>query len=107
MTYIEIFQLQYEEAEFQQRTQVAIEHAAYDVINEDVATPNHANRLIWAQTTLNNPRRMMELEMALVVQNSTIQAGGNNSTDNDIQFVVNALIDPYGNAIAAGIIKIE
>jgi hypothetical protein len=104
-TYLDIYNLQYTETLLRQRTQVAISHAANDVINEDPATANHANRIVWANEVLANPERMMNLEMSLVVQNPTIETEGNNATDNDIQFVVNGLVNPYANAIASGAIK--
>ena len=71
------------------------------------ATSNHANRIVWANHALASPWKMMDLEMSVVVQNATIQAGGDNATDQDIQFVVNGLVDPYGNAIASGAIKFD
>jgi hypothetical protein len=38
------------------------------------------------------------------VENPTIQAGGDNCTDGDLQFVINGLVDTFGNAIASGAI---
>lgn len=107
MDYLGIYDLQYRHSDLRTRTQIAISNAAYNVINEDAGTANHANRIIWANYALANPERMMSLEMSLLVQNPTIQAGGDNATDNDIQFVVNGLIDPYANAIASGAIKFD
>jgi hypothetical protein len=105
-TFLERHALQYGHTLLRQRTQIAIEQGAYDVSNEDAGTANHANRLLWSQTALNNPTKMMDLEMALLVQNPTIAGAGDDSTDSDIQFVVNGLIDVYGNALAAGTIVI-
>src|SRR5262245_1700860 len=107
MDYLGIYDLQYRHSDLRTRTQIAICNAAYNVVNEDPGTANHANRILWANDVLANPERMMNLEMSLLVQNSTIQAEGDNATDNDIQFVVNGLIDPYANAIASGAIKFE
>lgn len=106
-TLLERYDLQYGHTLLRQRTQVAIESAAADVINEDASTANHANRMTWANTALNNPAKMMDLEMSLVVQNATISGSGDEASDGDIQFVVNGLIDTYGNAIASGAIKVE
>jgi hypothetical protein len=106
-TLIERYDLQYGHTLLRQRVQVAIESAAYDVINEDPATANHANRIIWANTALNNPERLTAIEMSLVVQNPAIAAAGDNATDGDIQFVVNGLVDPIANGIANGVIKVQ
>jgi hypothetical protein len=107
MALIDQYNLQYTHTLLQQRTQIAIESAAYNVLNEDPGTTNHANRIVWANTVLNNPGKMMILEMAMVVQNPTIQAEGDNAADGDIQFVVNGLVDYFANAIASGAIKLD
>lgn len=106
-TLLERFNLQYSDSPLRQRTQIAIESAAFDVINEATDAPNHVNRLLWANWTLNNPAKMMDVEMSLVVQNPTISAAGDDATDGDIQFVVNGLVDTFGNAIASGALKLE
>ena len=106
-TLLERYELQYTHTLLKQRSQIAIESAAYDVINEDAGTANHANRIIWANTALNNPEKLTSVEMSLIVQNPTIAAAGDDATDSDIQFVVNGLIDPIANGLASGIIKIE
>src|ERR1700751_1215296 len=106
-TLLERYDLQYMHTLLRQRTQIAIEAAAYNVLNEDPGTTNHANRIIWANTVLNNPEKMTELEMAMVVQNPTIANTGDDALDSDIQFVVNGLVDYYANAIASGAIKPE
>jgi hypothetical protein len=105
MDYLGIYDLQYRHPDLRTRTQVAICNAAYNVLNEDPAAPNHANRILWANDSLAYPERMMSLEMAMVVQNPSIQAEGDNAADSDIQFVVNGLVDYFANAIAAGSIK--
>jgi hypothetical protein len=105
MDYLGIYDLQYRHSDLRTRTQVAISNAAYNVLNEDPGTANHANRITWANNVLASPERMMNLEMAILVQNSTIQAAGDNASDNDIQFVVNGLVDQFANAIASGAIK--
>ena len=105
MDYLGIYDLQYRHPDLRTRTQIAICNAAYNVLNEDPATANHANRIVWANSVLASPERMASLEMSLVVQNATIQTQGDNATDNDLQFVVNGLVDQYANAIASGAIK--
>jgi hypothetical protein len=107
MNYLGIYDLQYAHPNLRIQTQVAICNAAYNVLNEDPSAANHANRILWANDTLANPDRMMNLEMSMVVQNPTIQAEGDNAADSDVQFVVNGLVDYFGNAIAAGSIKFD
>jgi hypothetical protein len=107
MTYLEIYDLQYRHPDLRTRTQVAISNASYNVLNEDPGTVNHANRILWANDTLASPEKMTNLEMAMVVQNPTIQAEGDNAADSDIQFVVNGLVDYFANAIASGSIKFD
>lgn len=69
--------------------------AAYDIVNEDPVTANHANRMIWAQEVLQNFMTKANQMYLTVLANATIQASGTNSTDNDIQFVVNSLINQF------------
>jgi hypothetical protein len=107
MDYLGIYDLQYRHSDLRTRTQIAICNAAYNVLNEDPGTPNHANRILWTNDTLAWPERMMSLEMSMLVQNPTIQAEGDNAADGDIQFVVNGLVDYFANAIAAGSIKFD
>src|ERR1700745_111523 len=106
-TLLERYDLQYMHTLLRQRTPIAIESAALDVLNEDPAPANHTNRILWANDTLAYPERMMSLEMAMLVQNPTIQAEGDNAADGDIQYVINGLVDYYANAIADGSIKFD
>jgi hypothetical protein len=107
MDYLGIYDLQYRHPDLRTRTQIAISNASYNVINEDPGTANHANRIMWANNVLASPERMMNLEMAIVVQNPTIQNAGDAAADSDIQFVVNGLVDYFANAIASGAIKFD
>ena len=74
--------------------------AAYDILNEDAGTANHANRVVWANVIVAGTMAEAE-EKALqhlryaVASNATIQAAGNDSADNDVQFVVNSQIDTF------------
>ena len=90
-TYQEVFALRYNNEVLRRQTAVAVAKAAFDVLNEDPLTANHANRVNWAKFALKSTADMVERMMWGVVSNSTIQAqsGG---TDSDIQFVVNSLI---------------
>lgn len=99
-TLLEIYNLRYQTVTLKQRMIAAIAQASYDVLNEDAGTPNHANRVIWAYTTLADAQAMAERMMWGLISNATVAAAGDGSTDADIQFVVNSLIDSYANALA-------
>ena len=74
---------------------VAIFQAAVDIINEDPATANHGNRLVWARrVTASNTAPVIEAERWIwkVLENATIQAATETSTDNDVQFAVNSIL---------------
>lgn len=74
--------------------------AAFDILNENPGTGNHANRLIWAQSIVAGTVAEVE-EKALqhlryaAASNATIQSAGDDSTDNDVQYVVNSQIDIF------------
>lgn len=79
--------------DLKQRFLAARLKAAWDILNEAVNTENHANRLIWANWIISNLRNNSDSEYARFLSNTTIQTNGVASTDNDIQFVVNGLIN--------------
>lgn len=98
-TYMELFNLRYSNLTLRARTAVACVKAAQDVLNEDPGTTDHAKRVAWANAALSDANGMAEKLMWGVLGNSTIQASGDASTDNDIQFVVNGLIPVYMNGV--------
>lgn len=74
----------------------AIDVAARNVVNEDPGTANHAERFVWASKARQNPDNILNEAhqwMLAVLDNPTIAAAGNASTDNDVQFVVDSLVD--------------
>jgi len=83
-----------------QQVSVAMHEAAQDVITESPGTPNHANRLVWARRTTgsdNGPVEEAGRWIWMVLENSSIQANPLTSTDNDVQFVVNGLVDTFAD----------
>jgi trehalose-6-phosphatase len=93
--YVDIYYLMHSDGDLWRRVEVAAFRTACDIINEDTATPNHTNRVIWAKQALANPAaKAAEMKYA-VLQNATIMAAGNDATDNDVQFVVNSVIDSF------------
>lgn len=81
---------------FRGRVRTTVLVAAGAILVEDVGTANHANRLAWAQGALGTVTGLdaaAEKMLLGVAANSTIQANGDASSDGDIQWTVNSLID--------------
>ena len=72
--------------------------SAYDIINEDAGTTNHANRVTWANVILNGSRADVE-EKAVqhlryaMASNATLQAAGEAAADNDVLYIVSSQLD--------------
>lgn len=88
-----------------QRFAAARLKAAWDILNEDAGTTNHAERLVWANAVLGayDGTPFVEVEYRRFLSNSTIQTTGNASSDNDVQFVVNSMSDAFALAFAAAL----
>lgn len=77
-----------------EQIEVAIIHAATDILNEDAGTPDHANREKWAKYTNSNSATQVAAFGWPVGLNPTIAAAiqedpnGATVSDNDVQFVV-------------------
>lgn len=93
MSLLSVYQLK-ANAEFKSRVASAVAKAAYDILNESVDIPNHDKRVA-SKTAMKDAALVAEQMMWTIVQNATIQSKGTNSTDNDIQFVVNSNIDYF------------
>lgn len=93
-TYEQIYAIRHS-ANLPNRCEVAVAKAAYDIMNEDVGTVNHANRIIWAKAALVDPRAKAEEMIWQVLANSTIAAAGEASTDANVQDAVNGLINNF------------
>jgi len=79
------------------RFQAALVMAAGPILTEDPATPNHANRLIWANHVITDPMTYLEatalktLKIAFVI-NSQIRTKGADATDNQIESAVTEVL---------------
>ena len=74
--------------------------SAASVYAEDAGTTNHANRLLWAQDVLlmgNIDNRALEM-YRMAMTNATIVAAGDESTDNDVEYVIAVFL----NTVATG-----
>ena len=74
--------------------------AAYDILNEDGGTANHANRLVWANVVLNGT--VAEVEAAAmqhlryaIASNATLQSVGDGATDNDVLYIVSSQLNTF------------
>lgn len=95
LEYRELFWLMESDTDLYRKEVVAVFKAATDIIVEDPQTANHANRVAWAQAALLDPKAKANEMRLSVLQNATIQTLGDASTDNDVQFVVNSLVNSF------------
>jgi len=81
----------------QQRTMVAAEKQAVLIVEEDAATANHANRLIWAASVLREPssaaKAMLNAVLAINSELTTEQILG--ASDAAIQANVATTVDLF------------
>jgi hypothetical protein len=93
------YALRYTLINVHQQIEVAAVIAAGNIITEDPATPDHVNRLNWANFVMGLSVSAIEVFKWPVAQNPTIQASvaadpsGDSVTDSDVQFVVNSNVD--------------
>lgn len=82
------------------RLAAACAKAAQDILNEDPQTENHSLRIKWAADALLNPNQMADRMMWGLLGNASIQSAGEASSDNDIQYVCNGLVNTFANLYA-------
>jgi hypothetical protein len=87
------YQLRYESKNMRDRVTAALAKSAGDIKNEDPGTPNHENRITWADYAFANTTGIAENAMWDVVMNPAINVAGEAATDNDIQFAVNSWVN--------------
>lgn len=91
-SYLELYRLA-SDSDFQIRLRYALLREAYDITNESVDTPNHAQRLIWARAELNGLSEVQINRLAIgVLLNPAIAASGSLATDAELQFQVNKMV---------------
>src|SRR4029077_11637506 len=91
--------IRYSTPHLSQQTEVAVVTAAGQIVNEDPATPDHANRLAWANWAVPNSS-VAFLTFAWPVASNpaiitavTADPSGQTVLDSDVQFVVNSNLD--------------
>lgn len=92
MSYTQIYDLWVTD-DLRKQIVISILKASVDILNESGATENHANRVTWANNSMNDPHLMAAKLSAGVIMNPKVQSGV--FTDDDIQWVVNSLINTF------------
>src|ERR1700739_2635488 len=96
--YVSSYQLRYGIPSVAQQIEVAVIHDVEDINNEDPSTPDHANRLAWANWANKNSSAAWLPFAWPVAMNPTIQASvqadpsGQSVQDSDVQFVVTSAL---------------
>lgn len=93
MAYADIYNAA-NDALFQGRCQVAMWKAAQDIAAESPDTANHKARLDWASRVLQDSANVTPRQLAMqVLRNPTIAASPSASSDGDLQYQVNSVLD--------------
>jgi hypothetical protein len=97
--YTDTYQIKYYITSISQQIEVAVMHAAVDIQNEAVGTPDHANRIRWADWANANSQVAMAPFAWPVAMNPAIVTSitndptGASVLDSDVQFIINSLLD--------------
>lgn len=99
MSLLSDFQLIFD-TDFKGRVAIAVLRAANDIRAEAGSTPNHTERLQWANSIVSYATADQQAGQFLpnIIANPTISAAGVIAVDNDIIFVTNSLVDQYALA---------
>jgi hypothetical protein len=93
------YAIRYSTPRLSQQTEVAVVTAAGQITNEDPATPDHANRLAWANWAVPNSSVAWQAFAWPVASNPSIvtavtaDPSGQTVLDGDVQFVINSNLD--------------
>ena len=99
-TLIEIRNLAIAHGDLQAKVEGAMIKAAWDVMNESAETSNHTNRIVLAKKILLDVSTLTKKYYCYFLSNATVQTNGQDTTDNDIIYVVNSFYDIIANAEA-------
>ena len=93
------YAIRYSTPHLSQQTEVAVVIAAGQITNEDPGTPDHANRLAWANwATPNSSVAWVSFAWPVasnpaIVAAVTVDPSGQSVKDSDVQFVVNSNLE--------------
>ena len=95
-TYVELRALM-DDNDLKNRCQVAVVVAAGTIQNEDTGTPNHAERLVWAEKAYGNPAGLAnKVLMAVLAANKDLAVASiQGATDAQLQAKVDDAIDVF------------
>lgn len=99
-TLLEQWNLRRNPGNLKERTASAIAAVAIGVFAEDVNTANHANRIKWATASLIDPENWADRMFWGVIQNPTVSASGDATSDSDLLWVVGQLVNLFANTLA-------
>jgi hypothetical protein len=91
---LDLYSLMNSDGDLWKRAEAAAFKAATGIKYESAATPNHAERLAWANEIFADPKAWTNLNKCKVLENATIQSAGHSATDNDVEFVVASIAPP-------------
>jgi hypothetical protein len=92
MSYQESYALRYEQSWLSQRTEVSVIKSADYIMIEDPNTPDHVNRLAWANWAHRNSSVAVVPFMWPVALDPTILSLGQDITDDQIDAIVSAAL---------------
>jgi hypothetical protein len=90
------YNIRYNLPSISHQIEAATVDAAMAIINEDPATPNHVDRLNWANFVMGTSQAAWLVFAWLVAQNPSVQTSvqadptGESVSDSDIKFIVNS-----------------
>lgn len=99
-TLLELHQISQESGELFARFEAGMLYKSWAVIAEDVATPNHANRLILAKNTLLNASPTAKQYFKYFLSDNTIQTNLGTSTDGEILSAITNFYNAMANVEA-------
>jgi hypothetical protein len=97
--YTTSYAIRYSTPHLSQQTEVAVVTAAVQIQSEDPATPNHADRVRWANWAIPNSPVAWQPFAWPVANNPTIvgkvtgDPSGQTVLDSEVQFVVNSYVE--------------
>jgi hypothetical protein len=90
MSYLDSYKFRYEQSWLSQRAEVSIIKSAQYIKIEDPGTPDHANRLAWAQWALRNSSVAIVSFMWGMAVDPNVLAKGQDITDPEIDSITSA-----------------
>ena len=94
-TLLEAYNLKIQNATLRNRITAACAKVAIDIVGENPATPDHAERLAWARVALADAEAMAAKIGWAVIADATILANPDGATDGQVIAAVSAAVAAY------------